>query len=284
MQVDATTPNPAQPQATAPVTAPNTPQVAPEAKEAPKEDTSAKRFAALAKKEKSIQKQAAEAKALAEQTAQARKEFEAWQKQKAEEDEAWNRNPLDALNKKGWDYKKLTDLVLAGETPTPEMVAKLTTQKELKAWQKSQEEAQLKDAEESAKRAQEENQKAFDDFSADVKNHVSQNSDKYEYCNLFAGHEVAVELVKQQYAMTKRVLSKDEACEMAEKYFEGLVDQATATKKYTAKASPQPKADNKQSTPAPSRTLTNQLTPSTPAPRPLTREERIARAMSVAPK
>jgi hypothetical protein len=55
------------------------------------------------------------------------------------------------LSKKGWDYKKLTELVLAGETPTPEMIAKLTAQEELKSWKQQQEEAQLKDAEEAAK-------------------------------------------------------------------------------------------------------------------------------------
>jgi hypothetical protein len=235
----------------------------------------------LAKKEKAIQKQAAEARALAEQIAKQKAEHEAWQKQRAEEDDAWNRNPLDVLSKKGWDYKKLTELVLAGETPTPEMIAKLTAQEELKSWKQQQEDQRRLEAEEAAKRADQENKKAFDDFRADVQNHVTQNSDKYEYCSLFDGHEVVVELVKQHYATTQKVLSKDEACELAEKYFEGLVDKATATKKYTAKVQPQPKADNKQPTPAPSRTLTNQLTPSTPAPRPLTREERIERAKRI---
>lgn len=287
MSVEATTGT----QPVAPATPPTVPapeKPTTEVKEAPKpaEDTSAKRFAALAKKEKAIQKQVAEAKALAEQVAKERAEYEAWKKQKAEEEDAWNRNPLDALSKRGWDYKKLTEMVLAGENPTPEMVAKLTAQEELKAWQKSQEAERQRQAEEAAQRAREEEEKAFQDYRVSLTEHIAANSDKYEYCKLFEGHseDLAVEVQKQHYAKSQRVLSKDEALELVEKYYEGLVDKATTTKKYVAKATPQPKAEEKPSTPAQPRTLTNQLTPSANATRSLTREERIQRALAIGKK
>lgn len=214
----------------------------------------------------------------------------------AEEDALWQGNPLEMMRRKGWSYDKITQLQLNEGRPTPEMVAKQTVQEELKAEKDRQDKLRL-EAEEADKVKY---QKAFEEKLAEFTQEVqdfytaTENTEAYELINLHDAREVVVATIEEHFQRTKKagkpqIMGIKQACDLVEKYLEERVEKSTQTKKWAARANSTPASDaskpNGEATPNPThvppRTITNNLTSSAQGSRPLSREERIRRAMSV---
>jgi hypothetical protein len=278
-------------QATPPL-APATETKAPEPKEA-------QRFAALAKREAALVKRDRELKAQIEsdraQLAKERAEFEAWKSQKAEEDALWQSDPVEGLKRRGYDYDKLTQHVLNQGKPTPDKIATRVVREELEAFRREQAEKAKEQQEAADKAAREREQKTFEEtlaqFHDDVTKFCQTEGDKYELINLYGKPAVDIVLatIEKHFQETSKagqpkILSKEEAADLVEKYLEGEAQRISQAKKLTAKATPQPtQEETSQSKEAPLRTLNNNLTPTTTPASPtyITREERLKRALAV---
>lgn len=234
------------------------------------------RFAALAKKERAIQKQLAEIKA---------KEagVKAFETLKA----TASTNPLEALKALGLSYEQITQFLLNGSKPTPELEVSQVRQdlEKLKSEQLAREEAVKVQAKQAAER---EYQETLADFNGEVKSYVQSNKDTYELTNMYQGEEIVIATIEQHFAATKKIMSIKEASDLVEAYFEEQVRAAQQTKKFQVKQEPkvsggQSKGESvaKSSTP----TLSNGLTSSAPSLLPAkTEQARLQRAMAALDK
>lgn len=267
----------------------------PEEPKEPKEQVS-QRFAALAKREKAIVEKDKALKAREAQFGDWQKEKETLSQSRREEDELWQTNPLDALKRRGVTYQQLTELVLNNEKPTPDLIARKVAREEVEALSKRQkEEAEAESkrkAQEEKAAAEKEYAETLENFKAETEKYVTANAEKYELIALQGepGIETVLATIELNFQETSkagkpRILSFEEACDLVEKHFETEVQKLTATKKFSAKAPPQPQGDTKQVENAkPRTTLNNNMTASTPPPpasKRLSREERIERAMKL---
>lgn len=229
------------------------------------------RFAALAKKERAIQKREAEIKAqLAKVEA-----YEQAQKQAAQ-------NPLKYLESLGLSYEQITQFMLNGQKPTPELELQSVKQQieQMKQEQVAKEEAAKKAQEAQAKA---EYQRTLSEFSQEVSDFVKQNADTYELTAMYQGESIIQATIEQYYNQTKKIMSIKDASDLVEKYFEDQVTAAQKAKKFQAKQTPkeqsQPKREpvSKQSTP----TISNELTSSAPSLLPAkTEQDRLNRALA----
>lgn len=264
-----------------------------------KDDKFSERFAALARREAQIvrQDQAVKVKETALATREAdltarEAKLADLEKLRAEAPT----NPLKALEYFGLTYDKITEFVLNDGKPTADVIAKKMVDDEFSRRDRERADKEREDAEKATKAAEAEHAEVLAEFRKGVTDFVTKNAEKYELTRLQdeengSGTELILAIIEENFQATSkagqpRVMSKEEAADLAEKYFESLVEKATATKKIQAKVQPQPQGDKKPSDPAKPRTLDNSLTPSGATPpedrRPLSREERIARAMKVA--
>jgi hypothetical protein len=243
-------------------------------KQAPKPPGS-DRFAALAKKERAIQKQLADIKAR-------EASVKAFESLKA----SATSNPLEALKALGLSYEQITQYLLNGNKPTPEAeVSQVRQDLEKLKQEQVQREEQAKVAAKQA--AEREYQQTLEDFSSEVKGFVQSNKDSYELTNMYQGEEIVLSTIEQHFANTKRIMSIKEAADLVEAYFEEQVKAAQQTKKFQAKQEPkvsegQPKRESvSKSTP----TLSNGLTSSAPSLLPAkTEQARMQRAMAALDK
>lgn len=274
---DATTPS--NPQAPVTAVATETPAVVEAPKAPPKSDA----FAALAKREKAIVRRDQEIKAREQALAEKDRQFQEWQKSREEDDRTWQSNPLEALKKRNVSYEQLTNVILNGEKPTPEMVAAETARQQIEEFKKSQAEERRQAAEAQQKAQEQQYNAALDQFRGQIKDFVSTNSDQYELISLYDANETVLATIEQHWQKTKRVLDVKEAADLVEKYLDEQASKIQQTKKFQAKVQPQPKADSKQTTNAPRPpTLNNNLSATAPASNaPLSWEERYKRAMAV---
>lgn len=245
---------------------------APEEKkpEAAKAPPGADRFAALAKKERAIQQQAT---ALKEREAKLA-DFESI-KQKA------TSNPLEALKILGISYEQITEFILNGQKPTPDLQVSAVKQ-EIDALRKERELEK-----EAAKKAQEEeHSRTMEQFRAEVGNFIKTNAEQYELTALYNGESIVEATIEQHFAATQKVLSIKEAADLVEAYFEDQVKAASQAKKFQAKQEPkapgQP-AKEMERTKAP--TLNNGMTSSAPSLLPAkTEADRVQRALAALEK
>ena len=245
--------------------------------EAKKEDPISLKFAALAKKERMIVKRDLEIKAR-------EKALEERQKALEEEDAAWQADPLKALERKNLSYQKLTERVLNEGKETPEEIAARVAREENKRFREEEAQKMKAKAEEEMKALQAEQDRKIAEFRKEVTEFVKANESDYEYVNLFQAHDYVPQVIEEYFAEHKKVLSNKEAAEQVEKYLEDFVEtKVKASKKFTAKTvvAEKPTTETK-STVTPQRTITNKMTPSAPiASRPMSREERIKRALAI---
>ena len=242
--------------------------VSPAKREVPGSD----RFAALAKKERALQKQAAELKAQQVKVA----EYEQVRQQAAS-------NPIKLLESLGLSYEQITQFMLNGQRPTPELEIQSVKQQleQLKQDQVAKEEAAKKSEQE---RARTEYQRTLSEFSQEVTDYVKANAEKYELTSMYQGESIVQATIEQHYNQTKKIMSIEQASDLVEKYFEDQVTAAQQTKKFQAKQTPkegtsQPKRESvsKQTTP----TISNELTSSAPSLLPAkTEQDRLQRAMA----
>lgn len=240
-------------------------------KEAPK-PPGGDRFAALAKKERALQKQMAEIK-------QAQVKMSEWEKARSEA----TTNPIKALEMLGLSYEQITQFMLNGQKPTPELEIQ-AVKKQLQDMKQEQESKAKAELEASQSKAKAEYQRTLSEFNQEVGEFVKANAGEYELTAMYQGEAIISATIEQHFANTKKILSIKEAADLVEKYFEEQVSAAQKTKKFQAKQTPkeekpQPKRESvsKQSTP----TISNELTSSAPSLLPAkTEQDRLTRAMA----
>lgn len=261
-----------------------------ETEEAPKkEEPLSSKFAALAKKEKAIvlkDKQIKERETtLSSREAELAKREEAIKQANA----LFETDPFAALEKYGYSYQKLTDMILSGKTtvekapedPVMSLKKEIETLKKELADKDAKKEEDAKKAQEiAAAKQKEELQKAYEAYREEVVQHVKTNEEDYELINMYEQQDLVIETVQAYYEEHKRVLSVKEASDMVEKYLYQEAEKAMKAKKFTSKKTEV--ITKKDDAPkAASKTLSNNLTPVTGTPVPATSEQdRMKRALA----
>lgn len=231
----------------------------------------ADRFAALAKKERSLQKQAADIKAREAKV----KEWDSLRSQVAA-------NPVKAMEALGITYDQLTQFLLNGQQPTADLQMK-QVRDEVEALKKQQVEEKRRVQEQAKRQAEQEYQQTIQDFSSEIKDFVVTNKDNYELTNMYQGDAIVYATIEQHFANTKKIMSIKEAADLVEGYFEEQVRAAQQTKKFQGDTKPKDegrvKAESGVKQPSP--TLGNDYTSSAPSLLPAkTENDRIRRAMA----
>lgn len=257
----------------------------------PKKDDSSAKFAALAKREKAIVKQQQEIKAREASYAEREAAITAREAKIKESESIWDTDVFKALELRGYDYKKLTDLMLKGESAAPKapIDAEAAVQKALADFEKrqaekdaSREAEQKKQQEAASQKQQEEYEQAYNNFRKEIGSFISTNSSEYELTALYDQTDLVVDTVQGYFDEHKKVLSIKEACEMVEKYLEEEAQKALKTKKLSKYAAPSETKTEEKKTSAPAtKTLNNQMTPSLSSTLPAkTESDRMKRALS----
>lgn len=256
--------------ATAP--APGTPQ--PGKVEDPKVSS---RFAALSRKERSIvqrQQDLASKEAL----------LAAREAKVAEFETQWASDPTKAAESRGLTYTDWTTRVLNDGKVTPEQQV-LSVKAELDKFRQEQADKEAARIVEEKNALQAQNDAVIQEFRNEVANHIKTNSETYELINLHNANDLVLATIEQYFSQHQKILGNTEACDLVEQYLEEQVIKSTETKKFKAKAIPQPvKEDPKpaeKTTPKQPTTLTNNMTSSAPSFLPAhTENERIKRALA----
>lgn len=245
-------------------------------------DTAARHFSALAKKERALVKEREAFKAE-------RQAFEAEKKKIAELESKYGAkagSPREALQRYGFSYKDATDFELNDGAPTAEQIAR-EAQSEVARLREEQAFAQKQAAEIAAKHAEDEKLAVQQEFRDEIKEFVVAKAEDYELIQFHDAYEVVYHTVEANFKKTGRLLSIPEACQMVEKFLEKRVADLTSTKKFAKLRSgdPQPTEggpSRKSEAPAPTRTLDNSYTSSTPtlSASPRVEADRIKRALA----
>jgi len=258
-----------------------------EATKAKEEPLSAK-FSALAKKEKAIVEQTRANKAAEAKLAEREAAIAAREAKIKQSEELWETDVFKALELRGYDYNKLTMMQLDGKTAAPETdpvkLAKKTIEdfkKEQAELKLQQEEAAKKAQEDAAKKQQEELNAAWERYNEEVKSFIDSNKETYELINTYSQQDLIAETVDSFYQKNKRVLSIKEASDMVEAYLESEAEKALNTKKISGKVSKVAPAKAKQEEPKITKTLNNDMQPTSASVLPAkTESDRIKRAMA----
>lgn len=283
------TPAPAAPDG-APPPAGDTPPPAAKPEDAPpppkEEDDAAKdprfaaRFAALTKRERSIQERE---KALKAREGDA--DYIAFKKAR----ENAKLDPIGLLKAHGWDYDAVTQFVLGDNKLTPEQqIARLQEQMELD--KKAREDAE-------AAKARDADAAVLDGHKRAIAEHVKANTERYELVSLQEdGAELVLSVIEQHWEATGgndggQILSIDEAAAAVEDYLEKQAqERVLKAKKFQPKTAPvttpAATAPTTPPTTTPPPTLTNRsVTGATPVdaidPNTLSDEESKRRAASL---
>lgn len=242
----------------------------------PPEDKFAGKFAALSKKEREIKRIQQEMRQreqlLAEKEAKL-KEFEEKKKRARE-------NPLDYLAEGELTYDDLTQYYLNGKKPSPETKVGVLETKLQELEKKLQD--KLKEEEESKKMTR------VKEFQGEISKHIQEKNEKYELLNTFGSAETVYNLIDQHYQETGSIMDIEEACDLAESYFEKEAEaQAEKMRKLKKLANKfgsfneeSPKADVRPTPNETRPTLTNELSQNLPtrSDRPMTDRDRLKKA------
>jgi hypothetical protein len=269
------------------------PLAAPAEGEAPKHVDVSPKLYDLAKKEKDI---VAKKRAVQEKEAELAKR-EARLKELEDRDNLWDKDPLEYLKAKGKDpnaeYNRMTERLISGGELTPQQL-----KQELEDFKKSVVDKEVAAQEAAQARSKEQETKAISDFKEALKANVTQYKDKYKMTALLdTDASLIFETIETYYQETSekdedgntikpgKVLSKDEATDLVEKYLVKMVrdaykalgpEEAEAIKEGEAKA----KESDEQAA-SKSMTLTNKLSSSIPSILPpKTEGDRLKRAMA----
>lgn len=235
--------------------------------EEPKQDSAAKRFAALSRREKAVREAAQKAEQAARQREEEFKrreaEVEARLRQLEEKEGSLTKvkNPIEALRAHGFTYQEATEAVLGNyKEPEPDPIdAKLTPyQQQLAEMAKEQKELKRLLDEERAVRAKAEQEAQYRAFVDSTRKTIEDNGEKFELLSALGdqGIDIVRETMLEYYHEHKRVPGYAEACEMVEEFLEArYVQPFLGTKKVQAKVAPatskqpaeKPKASSKPS-------------------------------------
>jgi hypothetical protein len=253
------------------------PQEKAEAKVEPKES---QRFAALARKERALVEESRKLSQAREQLTQQYQAIQAFE----EAAKAAKLNPVGVLQALGVSQEELGQFLLNGGEPAPEnQLAALQAEIEgLKSQRQRDEEA----AQLQAQQAQQtEEQKLLTEFQTEVATFVKTKPDDYEFVLAYGQEPLVAEVIREAYEQTGELIEFKQAADMVEEHLSAQIEKAAKLKKFVSKFAT-PSGDKKPSPPAlqaPTRTLTNQHSASTPTPpRQSFEDERMARALAAA--
>lgn len=251
-----------------------TTQVTPETTQTP-EDKFAPKFAALSKKEREIKRLQDQMRQREQLLAEKEAKLAAFEEKKKRARE----NPLDYLAEGELTYDDLTQYYLNGKKPSPETKVGVLESKLQDLEKKLQD--KLKEEEESKKLSK------VREFQSEIAKKMTADVEKYELLNTFGNAETVYNLIDQHYQETGSIMDIEEACDLAESYFEKEAEaqaekmlklKKLATKFGSLKESPKAEV---RPTPTENRpTLTNELSQNLPtrSDRPMTDRERLKKA------
>jgi len=231
------------------------------------EDSFAKRFAALARKEKKMRQETEETKAIKDKYV----DYETAKK-------LAKTNPEEFLKKYDLTYEDLTQFYINGRPKVDPKV--LEIEEELQKVKKERDEERTKLQEETR-------QAAISKFKTEQTSVVKAAGARFELINTTGAYDLVYDVTREYFETNKdengvgKILSHEEAADMVEKYLEQEVEKFLKADKIKNKFV---KTDAKTETTAKieqpeSKTLTNSMTSSAnPQSKPLTREESIERA------
>jgi len=250
----------------APTPAPE-PEKTPEEKRAELADAT-NRFRQVAREEARIQAQRRELKAQQAEYEKLRAQVAEIDKAKAEA----KRDPLAFMEKHGLTYDDVTQFVLNDKRPTPSLEVKEVREEleSIRAEIREREEAaaaERREAEEAAEVARRESYAAtINEFKEDLGEFIKGKGEEYELINLWGEHELVYNTIEQYHARTGKILTMKEAADVVEAHLLDTAEKATATKKLLARMSAKKDSEGqRKAEPAQPRTMTGELTPSTPA-------------------
>ncbi len=271
---------PATPAPSTPEGTPNPEAPAPAA--TPKPDESlARHFAALSKKEKTLFREREALKAeRAAITAERAKIAELEAKYGAKPG-----SPREALERYGFNYRDATEYELNDGQPTAEQIAR-AAQAEVKAIRDEQAKRAETEAQEAKARAEADKAEVVEDFRTSIREFVTDKADDYELIKFHEAYDVVYMTIEEHFNRTGKLLSVPEGANLVEKYLEKRMDDLRSTKKFAKTRQgepPEPQSGtSRQPEPAPRRTLDNTVTSSTPTliKSPRVEDDRMKRALA----
>lgn len=159
-------------------------------------------------------------------------------------------NPIEYLKQAGLTPEDLVQYQLNNGSPTPDLqFQQLKAElEETKRSLQERDERQTKEAQEQNQRAA---QEARDSFFAETKEYIASKPEEYELINKWDASDYVTGAIEEHWRLgyekweqegkpndpklKPKVLSKEEASELTEKWLEGLVEDALKGKKYGSK-------------------------------------------------
>lgn len=241
------------------------------------------KFAALSRKEKAIvleqekiKKERAELKAMQDDIAK-------WKAERDEFDKLKKLNPLEAMKKLGFSYEGMTQIQMNEGQPTPDIQIG-AVKSELEEYKKAQEAKEAQAKLETEQRMKADADQAYSRWSTEVDEFITSNADTYELVVLNDSQALVKSVIEENFKSTGKILSHKEACDLTEKFLEDQVEKNKKAKKFNkAVEAPVIKPQDTAKPTWTSKTLNNNMTPTTPIPKAKvqrTDKERIAAAMA----
>lgn len=239
-----------------------------------------KKFNWLAKKERKIREDRAQAEALKAELESIRKENEALKAFK----ESLKTKPLATLKGEGLSFEDLTAQALSGDRENDRLLALQNEMDALKGeltnYRKLNEEK-----EKAAQAAQEKH--AEESFRAQIGAFLD-TSDKHELARTFQATDLVYDVIETQFEETGRLMSVDEAADLVEQYLEKKTEEDAErlrkTNKYKTKLVSKFALDNQAESPTAKAevkersTLTNESAPPRREDRAMSNAERLKAA------
>lgn len=249
-------------------TPPAAPEATPEEKRAELADAT-NRFRQIAREEARLQAQRRELKAQQAEYEKLRAQVAEIEKARAEA----KRDPIAFMEKHGLTYDDVTQFVINDKRPTPSLEVKEVRDELARAKAEIQEhferEAEARErAEQEAEEARRESYaQTIKEFKGDLGEFIKGKGEEYELINLWGEHELVYNTIEQYHARTGKILTMKEAADVVEAHLLDTATKAIATKKVSAKmGEKKEKTEGQRATePTQPRTMTGELTPSTPA-------------------
>jgi hypothetical protein len=182
------------------------------------------RFAALSKRERKLQEQAA---ALKSQQAEAQQLLALKEKAKS--------NPMELLQHYGLTLDELLTSVLGEDAPREEISEVELVRRELEAFKAEQAEKLRLEEEQREKANQDAINEAILLHQHKIQDHVSKNPDRYELINTYGQLDLVWEVTEAQFNANGQLLSIDKAADLVESYLEKEVSKAFNANKFKSK-------------------------------------------------
>lgn len=203
-------------------------------------------------------------------------------------------NPMKALELLGLSYQDLTKVALQdGEIPAEVQVRKV--EEKFDSYIKAQEAAELQRAEDSKRQAAQREEQVISDFKSEINTFVDSDPKKYELVKFEGLQDYIYLTIDEHYNRTVdpqtgigKIMSIKDAADKVESMLEKKYEDAKKLEKFKTQAPSLASQVVKQQSfnirPQQPRTLTNQqsATPTNARTRPLTDDERIAKAIAYA--